>query len=582
MKQTKLTTSLVALGLFGAGAAFGQTLPQAGQVGKDSLPNVQIPRDVNPIVAPALPSAAAASSSAASVSVSAFTFTGNTNISSEELQTVVASSLNQQLDFNGLDRVADSVSRYYRTKGYTVARAYLPPQQSAGGVIQISVIEGRYGAVNVKNGTSVSDERLRLTVANNLCDLSDGKDCIGKNIQDAGLERAILLLKDLPGVTATASLKPGQAVGTSDLDIETKVTKDAAYSLGYDNYGTPSTGVNRINASADFNNLGASGGDQLSLGIATTTTTKTKTGSASYSLPVGYEGQRVGVAFARSQYVLGAGFSATGTHGTSNALSAFTSYPIIRSVNQSLYARLSGEIRGGNSSIDVLNGTSAQSSFTTNANVLRLGVYGDHVDSWGDGGYTVYGLTLSEGFLGTNDQNDAAGAKTAGRFGKFSYNVARQQTLSGPFTLYASLNGQQARKNLDGSEQTGLGGPASTRGYGGEAGGSTGANGTLELRYTTPVQLGSDLANLTYGTFFDRGWVQYYQTPVISTAANTRSLSSYGLTLTLQSQTKVPTPTSTSYFLRAMYGTHSQAAAQQSAVDPTSKGKFWLQGGYSF
>ena len=136
---------------------------------------------------------------------------------------------------------------------------------------------------------------------------------------------------------------------------------------------------------------------------------------------------------------------------------------------------------------------------------------------------------------------------------------------------------------MDGSEQTGLGGPSSTRGYGGEAGGSTGANATLELRYSAPLKIGDDVQNVTYSVFVDRGWVRFYETLPSGTAAgtlNTRALSSYGLTMTLQSPPQIPTPTSWGYFLRAMYGLHSMK--EPSFVEPTSRGKFWIQGGISF
>ncbi len=566
--QTTLQTALLALGLLSAGGVWSQALPPVGQTPESR-------REASPISAP-VPSRAPAASGAIIVKVTGFTFTGNTSISTEELQSVVAPNVGQTFDFAGLDKVADSVSRHYLAKGYTVARAYLPAQQSANGVIQLAVIEGLYGAVNIKNTSDVNDERLRLTVANNLCDIKDGKDCVGKNVLDAGLERAVLLVKDLPGITATASLKPGTALGTSDLEIETKLTKRTAYSVGFDNYGTPATGVARINVGADLNNLGK-GGDQISLGIATTTTTDTKTGSASYSVPLGYRGQRLGVAFSRSQYRLGAGFSATQSHGTSNALSAYTSYPLQRSVNQTLYIRGSVEVRSAVNSVDLVS-----SSFRTNANVARLGLNGDHVDSIYGGGYNVYGLTLAQGYSGTNDPTDATGARSAGRFGKVNFSLARQQALNGPVTIYSAFNAQLGNKNLDGSEQTGLGGPSSARGYGGEAGGSTGAGGTLELRYTRPIEFFSELSNITYAAFVDRGWVQYYQTPIAVAAQNSRSLSSYGLTLTLQSQAKVPTPTSYSYYLRAMIGLHSMNPDQLSGPDPASKGKFWIQGGFNF
>lgn len=567
--QTTLQTALLALGLLSAGAVWSQALPPTGFTPEPR-------REASPIAAPAQPRTAPASAAAVTVTVTGFTFTGNVTISSEELQGVVAASVGKKFDLAGLDKVADSVSRHYRTKGYTVARAYLPAQQSANGVIQLAIIEGRYGAANIKNTSKINDERLRLTLANNLCDVRDGKDCVGKTVLDAGLERAVLLIKDLPGVTATASLKPGQALGTSDLDLEVKLTKSTAYSLGYDNYGTPATGVNRINAGADLNNL-RNDGDQLSLGVATTTTTDTKTGSATYTMPLGYRGQRMGVAFSRSQYRLGAGFSATQSVGTSNALSAFTSYPIQRSVNQTLYVRAAGEIRSAVNEVRLVG-----TSFRSNATVFRLGLNGDHVDSTYGGGYNVYGLTLSHGYTGTNDPADATGARSAGNFSKISYSFARQQALNGPATLYGNVNGQIASKNLDGSEQTGLGGPGSARGYGGEAGGSTGAGATIELRYTSPIEIGSELSNITYAAFVDRGWVRYYESQITAGAQNSRSLSSYGLTVTLQSQAKVPTPTSSGYYMRAMYGMHSMRADQQSAITPSSKGKFWLQAGYSF
>jgi hemolysin activation/secretion protein len=569
-RTTTLKAALISLGFLSVGGAWSQALPPVGQT-------PELRQEASPISAPAQPRAPVANT-AITVKVTGFTFTGNTTINTEELQRVVAASVGQALDLGDLDKVADSVSRHYRSKGYTLAKAYLPAQESANGIIQLAIIEGQYGAINLKNTSDINDERLRLTIANNLCDLADGKDCVGKTALDIGLERAVLLIKELPGVNATASLKPGSAVGTSDLELEIKPAKRTAYSLGFDNYGTPATGVTRLNAGADMNNLRRTG-DQLTLGIATTTTANTKTGSAAYSEPLGYRGQRVGLAFARSQYRLGAGFSASQSVGTSNALSAFTSYPIRRSLNQTLYVRGSVEVR---SAINEVRLEPVESYFRSNANVVRVGLNGDHVDSIYGGGYNAYSLTFSQGYTATNNSADATGARSAGRFGKISYSLARQQALNGPMTLYGNINGQMANKNLDGSEQTGLGGPSSARGYGGEVGGSTGSNATIELRYTTPIQIGSELSNITYAAFVDRGWVRYYERQITVGVQNTRALSSYGLTVTLQSQAKVPTPTTWGYYARAMYGWHSMQADQQSGVEPTSRGKFWLQGGVNF
>ncbi|MEN9588111.1 MAG: hypothetical protein RIT15_1686, partial [Pseudomonadota bacterium] len=251
-----------------------------------------------------------------------------------------------------------------------------------------------------------------------------------------------------------------------------------------------------------------------------------------------------------------------------------------RSVNRSVYIRGSGEVRSGMNNVDAVG-----TSFKTNANVLRVGLSGDHVDGFGGGGYVVYSATFSSGYIGNSDPSDAAasGAHSAGRFSKLIYSLARQQAVTGGLTLYSALNAQQARKNLDGSEQTGLGGPSSTRGYGGEAGGSTGANATIELRYSSTFLIGQEVNHLTYGLFVDRGWVRFYEvvpTGTSSTTANSRALGSYGLTFTVQSQAKVPTPTSWGFFLRTMYGLHS--AKDLSTTNPSSMSKFWVQGGVNF
>ena len=542
-------------------AAWSQALPAAGQqpAGVPARDGATV--QISPMATSALASAA----TAVSVDVAGFKFVGNRSVPGVLLESQLTEFVGKKLDLAGLDKAADRISRFYRAKGYTVARAYLPPQHSADGVIQIAVIEGQYSAINLKNASSISNDRLQKTMAANICDGAMVDNCKGQNIQDKGLERAVLLIKDLPGVTATANLKPGAAVGTSDLDMTVTNTKTRAYNIGIDNYGAKSTGEVRLNASADLNNL-AGDGDQLSLGLATTTAKGSNTGSIAYSAPFGYNGTRLGVAAARSQYRLGAGFESILSHGTSNALSAFISHPVLRSVNSSLYLRGVVESRKMTDSID-LTGVRYKKS----AQAFRGGFNGDNVDSLGGGGYTVYGATLTSGNITTDDANDALQAKTAGRFSKISYNLARQQALSGPVTLYGSLSGQQASKNLDPSEQIGIGGPGGVRAYASEAGGSTGAIGSVELRYTTPLAL-STPTNLTYALFVDRGWVKIYQNQFAgSPALNTRSLGGYGLSATMQNK---------EYYLRAMWAAH--AASEKSTVNPDSNSRFWLQGGLSF
>lgn len=555
----------LSLALFMAGLqgnAWSQALPPAGQVGKEGQAIVP-PRETSPVVV--APVAAPASAVAAvSVKVSGFKFVGNKAISDAELQTVVADSVDQTLGFAALDQIAAKVSRHYRRKGYTVATAYLPPQQSKDGSIQIAIIEGQYGEIKLDNKSAVESPLILRLVANSVCDGVQSADCKASSIEDAGIERAVLLVKDLPGIAAASSLKPGVAVGTSDLEIRVKDVQSGAYSVGLDNFGSKATGVIRWNASAEFNNpTGA--GDQLTMGLSTTG--KSNTGSVGYSLPVGYGGGRMGLAFARGQYRLGGGMKALLSHGTSNTASVFGLYPVVRSINRSVYLRGSAEVRGLYSSIDSVGEVSKGS-----ANILRAGVNGDNVDALGGGGYTVYGLMASSGNigLGGDPYKRDTYAQTAGHFSKITYSIARQQAIAGPITMYASLYGQDASKNLDASEQIGIAGPTAVRGYAGEGGGSVGAVASVELRYTTFVALGDSKANLTYAAFVDRGWVDTYKITSADLPRYNRALTGYGLSATLQSS---------GYYLKGTLAWHNKNAP--STVD-TDTHKFWLQAGMNF
>jgi hemolysin activation/secretion protein len=567
----KLTSTLIAaLAMAGTPQVWSQALPAAGQSGQTTAP-----LGISPISRTPTASAVREVSAVDVVPVQ-FTFTGNASIASEVLAQLVLDKLGQRLDLGGLDQVADRISRHYRAKGFTVARAYLPPQQITEGNIMIAVIEGQLGAINLKNNSQIDSLRLTKTLAANLCANADvggsgaaasGNGCKGAVLQDAGLERAVLILKDLPGATATANIKPGQAVGTSDLDVAVHALKSEAYSMGLDNYGSASTGKIRVNANADLHNLG-NDGDTLSLGYATTLKRSTNTGSIAYSLPAGYRGARVGVALARGQYRLGQGYSDTNSHGTSNSLSLYGSYPVVRSVNNSFYVRGSAEVRGMYDSIDLTN-----ISYRKNATVLRAGFNGDNVDGLGGGGYTVYGATLSTGLLNTSDAADLTGAKVGGKFSKLAYNLGRQQALYGPITLYGSVNGQiVGGRNLDGSEQIGIGGPGAVRGYAGEAGGSQGIVGNLELRHTQPIltSSGGKPVSLTSAIFVDRGWVNAYK-DTSGVAAYKRALGGYGVSLSAQSS---------SLYVRAVYAGHS--GAQPSLITPNSTTNFWLQAGLNY
>jgi hemolysin activation/secretion protein len=130
-----------------------------------------------------------------------FHVTGNTVFGESELIGLVREYLGREVGFSDLEQAAARISRFYRERGYTAARAYLPAQVAAmDGVVEIAVIEGRFGKVELDNRSRVRDSVVRGYF-----------DALsGALVTAPALERKMLLLNDLPGVGgARVTLRSG-------------------------------------------------------------------------------------------------------------------------------------------------------------------------------------------------------------------------------------------------------------------------------------------------------------------------------------------------------------------------------------
>ncbi len=78
--------------------------------------------------------------SKAKVKVTGFTITGATAISQAELQAVVADAIGQELTINDISDYCQRLTSYYHDAGYVLARAYLPPQRIATGIVTIAIL----------------------------------------------------------------------------------------------------------------------------------------------------------------------------------------------------------------------------------------------------------------------------------------------------------------------------------------------------------------------------------------------------------------------------------------------------------
>jgi hemolysin activation/secretion protein len=449
-----------------------------------------------------------------------FRVTGNTVFAQSELVELIREYVGKEVGFAELEQAAARISRYYREHGYMVARAYIPAQTiTTDGVVEIAVIEGRFGKVELNN-----QSRVRDGVARGYLDAFPGTP-----VTQPELERKMLLLNDLPGVgEARATLRPGAETGESDLAVDLAAAPLASGSVEYNNQGNYYTGANQL--VGNLNLLSPLGlGDLLNAQL-TKGFDGLEYGRLGYQVPVGSDGFKLGAGYSHTHYELGKSFAPLDANGKADIYTLDASYPFKRTPNFNLYGQLAYDWRDFEDRQDAVGLVTDKSTRTA-----RLALNGDARDRLWGGGITVFSLGYSDGDLNIKTPTalaiDDLTAQTNGHFDKWNANALRLQSISQRLSAFISLSGQKAGKNLDSSEKFFLGGAYGVRAYAtGEAPGDSGYLATAELRYT--FSTGIVPGALQPFMFVDTGGVTISENPFLVGVANSRHLSGAGLGLT--------------------------------------------------
>jgi hemolysin activation/secretion protein len=430
------------------------------------------------------------------IRVNSLHLTGNRIFSETQLVPAAGLIPGSQLSLAELRDMAARLSGYYSSRGYFLAQAYLPAQNIDNGTVTIAIVEGRYGASELRNETSLSNRVPR----NILSAISSGDP-----VTAGRLERPLLLLSDIPGVTVRSTLSPGAAVGTSDLLVALTPGQRFTGSVEADNGGSRYTGAYRAGGTINFNNPTGLG-DRLSLRLLGSSG-GLGYGRAAYQAPVG--DATLGIAFTHLRYDLGREFSGLDAGGTADIFSLFGSYPLIRSRSANLYATFGADARYLEDRIGLV---STESDKTSRA--LTVGLSGDSTDRLGGGGWNAFSIGWTFGRLHIENPleraADALAGRTEGNYSRLQLSAARLQTVTRRLSVYGAVRGQLAFANLDGSERMELGGAYGVRAFPeGEAYGDQGYVATIEGRMTLMRRAGSFPGELQLIAFGDTGAVDY-------------------------------------------------------------------------
>jgi len=399
--------------------------------------------------------------------------------------------IGQPLTLGGLNNLLKQVVVYFRSQSTPVVDVYVPEQDITNGTVQIVVLEGRIGQVRAEGNIWFSDEILTQQISLLPGDIVRG-DALAKDI--AWLNRNPFRQVDL-------ILARGDERGQTDIVLRTEDRIPLRVFVGAENSGTNVTGRNRYLTGINWGN--AFGLDhrmdyQFTSGESLS---RMKAHSLRYEIPlsrkhtISFSG-----AYAKSLPDLGPlelnarSWQLTGNY--SFDLAAVGRYK--HSVN------LGVEYKFSNSNLEFVS----IPVFDKKTEIIQglLGYGGGGPDSFGNTSFNV-GLVASPGDLARyNDRDDFAqyGQDLSPEYAYALIDIHRNTTLFRGAYWSSKAHGQFADGRLMGSEQIGLGGESSVRGFDERE-----INGDSGLLLTNEVRTKSYNLGTLLGQTFNCGTVQF-------------------------------------------------------------------------
>lgn len=386
------------------------------------------------------------------VFVRKFQITGNSVISTPTLESLVRSEEGQELTLEQLRATAARVTDYYAARGYILARAYLPPQDVREGVIEIAILEGKIGEIEV-TGNERYDSDVILRALTRVRD--------GKVVEESRLETVINDLNEYPGLNVRASLKPGAERGTTDILMTAQERLPLSGMADLDNYGSRFTGFWRYGFELGYGNL-TGFGDKVTVRGIKSDSNGLSFGRAGFLIPIGNYETKLAANYVYSDSGVGAEFAPLNAGGNLQSGALELIQPVLKTAGVNL------QVSGGFEAVRLVNKVLGAKSGIDDLRVFRLGFNGDYRDNFL--GRWFYGLNWYQGvpWFGGNFKNDrgASVPNGPGSFSRWTLDLARLQSLViGGSYLVLRGTGQLANVNMVPFERLAVGGYYTVRGY---------------------------------------------------------------------------------------------------------------------
>lgn len=447
---------------------------------------------------------------------------GVTVYDADELSPVYAASMGQTITLADLYAIAADITRKYRNDGYILTQVIVPPQTIESGTARLQVVEGYVDRVQVKGDES--DDEMALITA-----LANRAKTDGRAVNVRNLERALLLINDLPGMDARGVLSPSRGKpGAADLlVIVERDPYDALVSV--DNFGTAYLGPWQIGAAGSMNSpFGYN--ERITGQVAVAPEDglldfEMAYLGGSYEIPIFKNGMSLEVFANTTDTEPGFDLGEFDVKGRSNVAGLRVKHPVIRSRATNLTTRATFDYR------NVRTKNNIEDTRKDRIRALRLGARMEHLSSFIGTSYNTADIEFARGidvFGATEDRDpnvSRVGAEAT--FFKMEAEFQRLQRLGPAINLLLGVTGQWADDALLASEEFGVGGINYGRGYdSSEIIGDDGIAGKVEVQWNQPYQTSLVSDYQVYG-FYDIGKV--WNTDATAANLEEQSLASTGV-----------------------------------------------------
>ena len=452
-----------------------------------------------------------------------------------KLQSLLKDFLNKKLTFSEINEAVDLIQEFYLVNDFFLAKVTLPEQEVIDGIIYININEGQ---LDTKDPYIIKTDNLRL-YKDVLSDYLE--NALSTGITKNGLERALLNINDLPGISAVSTIQPGVEQGSSKIVINVVEDDLVTGNITLDNHGNRYTAKQRSTIKIDVNNPSKIG-DKLTITKTFNDDQKFDFSQFDYEVPVGQSGLKAFALASRLEFEIGKELKTNPVSlGNADTYEVGLKYPIQRTNNQSVFLKTSFERK------EIYNETTGVLTNDKTVEKAKIGFDFEGKNIFQND--SISGISVS-GIFGeldlskvnsdyTNDQS-STGAKTHGDFSKALFDIYHIHRFTDKinFKYYGSL--QYASKNLDSSEKMSLGGVSGVRAYpSGEASGDEGYKFSFEVQYDlSRPDMDFDLIGTL---FYDYGKIRQYKdsSNITLTTPNEYNLSGWGVSFDLIANERV-------------------------------------------